>query len=209
MTALLVTPSELRVHVHTDSQAAIDGINTVNNMSKRLNIEIHKVKGHSGCHWNDMADVIAKIGREMAVVNSNRLVDLQFICSYSCPLLFLPNGIGPHTGTINKSCCDNIDTNNTLINFIKSSNNLLPTVDNLRKHNDIYDDVPCPACRDHEETLNHLVICAGLEQAFLTAEKEMIDKIRKYLKHSKCKNLSRSMNSTSPYLNIETQLSLN
>uniref|UniRef100_U9UC01 Uncharacterized protein n=1 Tax=Rhizophagus irregularis (strain DAOM 181602 / DAOM 197198 / MUCL 43194) TaxID=747089 RepID=U9UC01_RHIID len=59
-----------------------------------------------------------------------------------------------------------------------SSNNLLPTVDNLRKHNDIYDDVLCPACCDHEETLNHLVICAGLEQAFLTAEKEMIDKIR-------------------------------
>ncbi|POG76668.1 hypothetical protein GLOIN_2v1474501 [Rhizophagus irregularis DAOM 181602=DAOM 197198] len=61
------------------------------------------------------------------------------------------------------------------------------SVDNLRKRNDIYDDVPCPACRDHEETLNHLVICAGLEQAFLTAEKETIDKIRKYLKRFKCK----------------------
>lgn len=58
--------------------------------SKRLNIEIHKVKGHSGCHWNDMADIIAKLGKEMAVVNSNKLVDLQFICSYSFPLLFLP-----------------------------------------------------------------------------------------------------------------------
>ncbi|PKC72747.1 hypothetical protein RhiirA1_451929, partial [Rhizophagus irregularis] len=83
-----------------------------------------------------------------------------------------------YLNNINKSRCDNIDSNNTLINFIKSSNNLLPTVDNLRKHNDIYDDVLCPACCDHEETLNHLVICAGLEQAFLTAEKEMIDKIR-------------------------------
>ncbi|GET59345.1 hypothetical protein GLOIN_2v1871772 [Rhizophagus irregularis DAOM 181602=DAOM 197198] len=83
-----------------------------------------------------------------------------------------------YLNNINKSRCNNIDTNNTLINFIKSSNNLLPTVDNLRKHNDIYDDVLCPACCDHEETLNHLVICAGLEQAFLTAEKEMIDKIR-------------------------------
>ncbi|PKC01532.1 hypothetical protein RhiirA5_381658 [Rhizophagus irregularis] len=60
-------------------------------------------------------------------------------------------------------------------------------LDNLRKRNDIYDDVLCPACRDHEETLNHLVICAGLEHAFLTAEKEMIDKIRKYLKRFKCK----------------------
>ncbi|EXX71210.1 hypothetical protein RirG_080570 [Rhizophagus irregularis DAOM 197198w] len=168
--------------------------------SKRLDIEIHKVKGHSGYHWNDMADAIAKIGRETAVINSNRLVDLQFICSYSFPLLFLPvwhsieinrhvrqfcrivlesleeNRIGPHTGAI-------------LITLTRavSSNNLLPTVDNLRKRNDIYDDVPCPACRDHEETLNHLVICAGLEQAFLTAEKETIDKIRKYLKRFKCK----------------------
>ncbi|CAB4374579.1 unnamed protein product [Rhizophagus irregularis] len=115
LTALLVAPSESRIHIHTNSQAAIDGINTINNIisrhgrkfvklnnyiilfaiydiitSKRLDIEIHKVKGHSGCHWNDMADAIAKIGREMAVVNSNRLVDLQFICSYSFSLLFLP-----------------------------------------------------------------------------------------------------------------------
>ncbi|CAB5102090.1 unnamed protein product [Rhizophagus irregularis] len=84
-------------------------------------------------------------------------------------------------------------TSSLLFNIIQpvlmsfSSNNLLPTVDNLRKRNDIYDDVPCPACRDHEETLNHLVICTGLEQAFLTAEKETIDKIRKYLKRFKCK----------------------
>ncbi|POG58120.1 hypothetical protein GLOIN_2v1790829 [Rhizophagus irregularis DAOM 181602=DAOM 197198] len=246
LTALLVTPSESRINIHTDSQAAIDGINTINNMvsrhgckflklnnyiilfaiydiitSKRLDIEIHKVKGHSGCHWNDMADAIAKIGRETVVVNSNRLVDLQFICSYSFPLLFLPvwhsieidrrvrqfcrivsesleevtwflnkwnwTARWHYLNNINKSRCDNLDTNNTLINFIKSSNNLLPTVDNLRKRNDIYDDVPYPACRDHEETLNHLVICAGLEQAFLTAEKETIDKIRKYLKRFKCK----------------------
>ncbi|CAB4403351.1 unnamed protein product [Rhizophagus irregularis] len=262
LTALLVAPSESRVHIHTNSQVAIDGINTINNMvsrhgrkflklnnyiilfaiydiitSKRLDIEIHKVKGHSGCHWNDMADAIAKIGRETAVVNSNRLVDLQFICSYSFPLLFLPvwhsieidrrvrqfcrivsesleevtwslnsnwkdyfdnqthdisiewnwTAHWRYLNNINKSRCDNLDTNNTLINFIKSSNNLLLTVDNLRKRNDIYDDIPCPACRDHEETLNHLVICAGLEQAFLTAEKEMIDKIQKYLKRFKCK----------------------
>ncbi|GBC34112.2 ribonuclease H-like domain-containing protein [Rhizophagus irregularis DAOM 181602=DAOM 197198] len=80
LTALLVAPVN---HGYTF-------IRIVRQRSMRLDIEIHKVKGHSGCHWNDMADAIAKIGRETAVVNSNRLVDLQFICSYSFPLLFLP-----------------------------------------------------------------------------------------------------------------------
>uniref|UniRef100_U9UTL5 Uncharacterized protein n=1 Tax=Rhizophagus irregularis (strain DAOM 181602 / DAOM 197198 / MUCL 43194) TaxID=747089 RepID=U9UTL5_RHIID len=152
--------------------------------SKRLDIEIHKVKGHSGYHWNDMADAIAKIVWHSIEINRHvrqfcRIVLESLEENWTAHWCYLNN--------INKSRCDNLDTNNILINFIKSSNNLLPTVDNLRKRNDIYDDVPCPACRDHEETLNHLVICAGLEQAFLTAEKETIDKIRKYLKRFKCK----------------------
>lgn len=41
-----------------------------------MNIKIYKVKGHSGCYWNDMADMIVKIGRETVVINSNRLVNL-------------------------------------------------------------------------------------------------------------------------------------
>ncbi|POG73943.1 hypothetical protein GLOIN_2v1771926 [Rhizophagus irregularis DAOM 181602=DAOM 197198] len=125
-----------------------------------------------------MADAIAKIGRETAVVNSNRLVDLQFICSYSFPLLFLPVW---HSIEIDKCVRQFCRIVSESLEEITWSLN----IDNLRKRNDIYDDVLCPACRDHEETLNHLVICAGLEHAFLTAEKEMIDKIRKYLKRFK------------------------
>ncbi|CAB4399392.1 unnamed protein product [Rhizophagus irregularis] len=120
-----------------------------------------------------MANAIAKIGRETAVVNSNRLVDLQFICSYSFPLLFLPvwhsieidrrvrqfcrivsesleeitwslnsnwkdyfdnqthdisiewNWIAHwrYLNNINKSRCDNLDTNN--INVLKLKSNMI------------------------------------------------------------------------------------
>ncbi|CAB4376761.1 unnamed protein product [Rhizophagus irregularis] len=75
LTALLAAPNKSHVHIHTNSQAAIDGINKISNMTsqhdrrflklnnyiilfaiidivktKRITFEMHKVKGHSGCY---------------------------------------------------------------------------------------------------------------------------------------------------------------
>ncbi|RGB22188.1 hypothetical protein C1646_678018 [Rhizophagus diaphanus] len=89
-----------------------------------------------------------------------------------------------YLNSINKGRCDNFGTNDTLINFVKM--NLLPTVDNLRKRNDIYKDFSCPMCRDHDETLKHSVICSGSEQGVILVEEEVTNKIWRYLKRFKC-----------------------
>lgn len=255
LTALLAAPSKSHVHIHTDSQAAIDGINKISNMTsrhdrrflklnnyiilfaiidivktKKITFEMHKVKGHSGCYWNDMADSIAKMGRDTAAINPNRIFNIQFLCNFSFPLLFLPlchdieinrhirhfcrivsesleeitwslnknwkdyfdkqlyktlqewdwDAHWHYLSSINKSRCDNFNTNNTLLHFIKTSNDLLPTINNLRKRNDTYDDVPYPTCLDHDESLDHLVTCEGLGHGFLIAEESTTNKIWKY-----------------------------
>jgi hypothetical protein len=50
---------------------------------KKIKLNLHKVKGHSGCIWNDKADSLAKKGRELALENDNRIVDVEFILNKS------------------------------------------------------------------------------------------------------------------------------
>jgi ribonuclease HI len=107
-TALLTVPINNNTHIYTDSQSSINGINNMlqlkqaterklfkqNNyfllyaivdlvLIKKIKLNLHKVKGHSGCIWNDKADSLAKKGRELALENDNRIVDVEFILNKS------------------------------------------------------------------------------------------------------------------------------
>jgi ribonuclease HI len=95
-TALLTVPINNNMHIYTDSQSLIDSINNMlqlkqamerklfkqNNyfllyaivdlmLIKKIKLNLHKVKGHSGCTWNDKADSLAKKGKELALENDN------------------------------------------------------------------------------------------------------------------------------------------
>ncbi|CAB4407837.1 unnamed protein product [Rhizophagus irregularis] len=217
MTALLAVPSNAEVAIYTDSQAAIDGIN---------------LRGHSGNRWNDMADEIAKQGRDAASCNNDRIVDIRRLCSFSFPLTFLPVwyniSIDRHirlfirlvadsleevqwsfnkywssyfeetfttsrwhwrlfwqyVNSLNKRHCLSFSTNDKFIHFIKCSNNLLPTIDNLRKQNNLYNQVRCPMCLHDDEDIRHIVICPGHEDGFQQVELEVTSKIMKFIKKS-------------------------
>ncbi|CAB5386795.1 unnamed protein product [Rhizophagus irregularis] len=43
---------------------------------------------------------------------------------------------------------------------------LLPTIDNLRKRNELYNQVKCPMCLHDDEDIRHIVICPGHEDGF-------------------------------------------
>jgi hypothetical protein len=75
--------------------------------------------------------------------------------------------------SINFGNCNLFNTNDQLIHFIKCSNNLLPTVDNLRIRTNIYDQILCPLCQQEEESLLHLMICKGTEEGFKQVELEV------------------------------------
>ncbi|GES85235.1 ribonuclease H-like domain-containing protein [Rhizophagus clarus] len=79
LTALLTVPINNNMHIYTDSQSAIDNLVYI----KKINLILHKVKGHSGCIWNDKADKLAKKGSELALENKDRIVDLEFILNNS------------------------------------------------------------------------------------------------------------------------------
>ncbi|GBB90990.1 hypothetical protein RclHR1_18070005 [Rhizophagus clarus] len=108
LTALLTVPINNNMHIYTDSQSAIDSINNMlqlrgiierklfkqNNYIllyaivdlvyiKRINLILHKVKGHSGCIWNDKADKLAKKRSELALENEDKIVDLELILNNS------------------------------------------------------------------------------------------------------------------------------
>lgn len=127
MTAVLVTFSRLYVHIYTNNQAAIDGINKINNIGirhdckflksnnyiilfiihdiikiKRLKFTLHKVKGHSGCYWNNIANSITKLKRETVTINTNKIINLQDLYNFSFPLIFLPTWLSWHYIEINR-----------------------------------------------------------------------------------------------------------
>ncbi|CAB5196262.1 unnamed protein product [Rhizophagus irregularis] len=227
MTALLAVPNNAKVAIYTDSQAAIEGINRMLDASYRINrrkflkmnnyiilfaiydfiktkslmLNLHKVCGHSGNRWNDMADEIAKQGRDAASYNNDRIIDIRLLHSFSFPLTFLPvwNNISinrhirsftrlvadsleevqwsfnkywssyfeetfttsrwhwglfwQYVNSLNKGHCLSFSTNDKFIHFIKCSNNLLPTIDNLRKRNELYNQVKCPMCLHDDEDI--------------------------------------------------------
>ncbi|RGB25914.1 hypothetical protein C1646_771105 [Rhizophagus diaphanus] len=228
MTALLAVPSNAEVAIYTDSQAAIDRINRILDAAYRINrrkflkmnnyiilftiydlikmksltFNLHKVRGHSGNRWNDMADEIAKQGREAASCNNDRIVDIRLLYSFSFPLTFLPVwyniSIDRHIRSftrlvadsleevqcLNKGHCLSFSTNDKFIHFIKCSNNLLPTIDNLRKRNNLYNQVRCLMCLHDDEDIQHIVICPGHEDGFQQVELEVTSKIMKFIKKS-------------------------
>lgn len=102
LTAILATPSNNKLYIYTDSQAAIDGINntlTLHQQStahslkqhnyillhiikdllinKNITLQLEKVKGHSQNRWNDVADTLAKHGRTEAIYNRDRNFTLE------------------------------------------------------------------------------------------------------------------------------------
>ncbi|EXX54017.1 hypothetical protein RirG_238530 [Rhizophagus irregularis DAOM 197198w] len=220
MTALLAVPNNAEVAIYTDSQAAIEGINRMLDAS------------HSGNRWNDMADEIAKQGRDAASYNNDRIIDIRLLRSFSFLLTFLPvwNNISidrhirsftklvadsleevqwsfnkywssyfeetfttsrwhwglfwQYVNSLNKGHCLSFSTNDKFIHFIKCSNNLLPTIDNLRKWNELYNQVKCPMCLHDDEDIRHIVICPGHEDGFQQVESEVTSKIMKFIKKS-------------------------
>jgi ribonuclease HI len=254
LTALIAIPEKGSVKIFTDSQAAIDGITHMHRRCnqqgrkllkqnnyiilsaiwdvvriKKLDFQIFKVKGHSGCKWNDKADYLAKTGGLLASLDGNRIIDLQYLFRFNVSLLFLPkwnnleidrnirkfcelvsntleevwwtcnaywkdyfeqavsqtscdwNSKWRYIKSISHNACQSFDTNNDLIHFIKCSNNLLPTIDNLRKRSSLYDNVPCPSCLQMDESLQHILICDGTEDGFKQLEDYVTAKIKKYM----------------------------
>lgn len=57
---------------------------------KELDIEIHKVKGHSGCKWNDITDTLAKEGRDLALLDNNRIIDIIHLGRENRLVSFIP-----------------------------------------------------------------------------------------------------------------------
>lgn len=182
------------------------------------------MKGHAGCQWNDAADCIAKNSIELALEDSNRILDSKYLCSFSFPLQFIPtwsdiiidrnirsftkevsnsledvkwsfnkywanyfneaqsqigvhwNTYWSHINSISKHNCTSFHTNDLFIHFIKCTNILLPTVDNLRKRNNVYEGFLCPLCNEVDESLTHLLICKETEQSFATIEQDVTEK---------------------------------
>jgi hypothetical protein len=89
---------------------------------------------------------------------------------------------------INHFNCNSFKINNELIHIVKCQNNLLPTIDNLRRRSNIYDDLLCPICKKEEETLKHLTICEGIQSEFEVIENQVITKALKTIKNYNPKN---------------------
>lgn len=81
--------------------------------------------------------------------------------------------------------CRSFDTHNSFVYFIKTSNNLLPTVDNLHLRTSLYDDFSCLLCLQEDESLSHLLTCPGTQDNFLLLEKEVTNKIVKAINAAK------------------------
>jgi hypothetical protein len=77
-------------------------------------------------------------------------------------------------------------------------NNLLSTIDNLRKRNSLYESIVCPFCKEDEETLTHLTICPATQRNWKALE-EMI--IKKLLKHINKRSNYSNQNVTYQVLN--------
>ena len=96
---ILIVPSESKIKIHTDSAAAIASIsnngqyitnrrktrkknynliidieNTIK--TKKIELELVKVKGHSNNRWNNRADILAKEGASLQ--DLDKIIESQF-----------------------------------------------------------------------------------------------------------------------------------
>ncbi|GBB90714.1 hypothetical protein RclHR1_17780001 [Rhizophagus clarus] len=232
LTALLTVPINNNTHIYTDSQLAIDSINNMLQLKgiierklfkqnnyillyaivdlgyiKKINLILYKVKGHSGCIWNDKADKLAKKGSELALENEDRIVDLELIlnnnaiyeANWSYNKYWNDIFIDRHKNwywdahwetikRVNHFNCNSFKTNGELIHIIKCQNNLLLTIDNLKHRLNIYNNLLCSMCNKEEETLKHLTICEGTQENFEVIENQIIIKILKIIKKHNSKN---------------------
>ena len=110
MTSLIATPRNSHIVIHSDSQAAIDGINKImpripscrqwlklNNHSilscirelitdKKISLTLRKVKAHSGNEWNDRADALAKEAADTARTDPSIVIPMDHTCDASIQL---------------------------------------------------------------------------------------------------------------------------
>ncbi|CAB4401737.1 unnamed protein product [Rhizophagus irregularis] len=182
--ALLVSPPNSIIHIHTDSQSEIHSINNVlqhknawrcrwlnhnNNLllfkfyllitEKRLQYFMHKVKGHSGDVGNDKADELAKLSLDLDNFYDNRFThgsnEFRFIPQYNRT---------PIEQNIRKFIHRALHFRNysaCLWSFIiKALHNQLPIATRLKQRKPaLYSDLKCQFCHTNEETTNHLSTC--------------------------------------------------
>jgi hypothetical protein len=78
--------------------------------------------------------------------------------------------------------CTSFNINNLFQFSIRYMNNLLLTVDNLRKHHNLYVSMVYPLCRNEDEILLHLTTCLALQQNWKSLEDVIIVKLLKHIK---------------------------
>jgi ribonuclease HI len=121
------------------------------------------------------------------------LLDSSWSCNgYWCHILDRNNlqnnqyewkGLWNYIKSLSSVCCTSFTTNNLLQFSIRCMNNLLLTVDNLRKRNSLYDSMVCPLCRNNEEeTLLHLMTCSALQRNWKSLEEDITIKLLKHIK---------------------------
>ncbi|PKK72014.1 hypothetical protein RhiirC2_777704 [Rhizophagus irregularis] len=229
LTAVIAVPDNSELDVYTDSLNVIHTFHKITNkltsirqtlkcnnhiawrlidtliLKKKLVVRLHKVKAHSKDFWNDMADNLANIARNLPPIEIN---PTKLPGSLMTPIWA---SIAPVDRDIRKFCHNITDiytfdkflgnsslspifdrfpitsihwpltqawlhhnTTTDVFSSIKSSydafkiksfNHILPCGDVLTKHYpDLYQDkdIPCPFCANHQDTNEHLGICANL-----------------------------------------------
>jgi hypothetical protein len=78
--------------------------------------------------------------------------------------------------------CKSFKTHNIFASLLKTTQNLLPTINNLKKKTALYDNIKCSSCQSDEESLTHLITCPSLKNNWQLAENQAMEKILKKIK---------------------------
>ncbi|PKK55280.1 hypothetical protein RhiirC2_802835, partial [Rhizophagus irregularis] len=143
---------------------------------KHLELELIKVKGHSGIKGNKEADRVAKNVMERLTYNIceaaleaawsfnrvNRTIfqDITHIIEekVTWPLFKKNTGLN----------CTMSSINNNFIKHLKLTNNLLPTLEIMKERRyDLYGDVKCRMCLEENEDDDYLIYCQQLRDKWL------------------------------------------
>ncbi|PKY51529.1 hypothetical protein RhiirA4_546611 [Rhizophagus irregularis] len=154
-------------------------IGTLETLQKKLLIRWRRPNGLQADYFNEHKSQIGvhwETLQKKLLIRWRRSNDLQadYFNEHKSQIGVHWNTYWSHIKTISKSNCTSFYTNDQFIHFIKCSNNLLHTVDNLRERNNAYDEMLCPSCAEVEESLSHLAICKEMEQGFNSIERETI-----------------------------------